>query len=153
MAESSFFRTSFESESFHGCQTLLKPERQQFYLNFALNQDEVIQRKHLSQLDLKSQHCLVTRCLPITSILVIIERNSRNSFKRYYLTNWKLFLLVSFHFYNLRIILRFVKKKDQVHSVNIWQLIESKKCAYFNAQKLLLEQPSRMNVFMGAKHC
>ena len=41
MPESSSFRTLFESERVHGCQTLLKPTRQLFSANFPLIQDKL----------------------------------------------------------------------------------------------------------------
>ena len=40
-------------------------------------------------------------------------------------------------------------KKNQLHSLNIWQLIHPDKCGYLN----VLEHPSTVNVFTDPKHC
>ena len=68
-------------------------------------------RKHLCHSHLKSQSCLVTPWPPITYILVIMKRLSRNMFKRHYLQHCKNFLKFFIHFYNLHKILRILKKK------------------------------------------
>ena len=49
--------------------------------------------------------------LPMTYILVIMERISLNMFKRHYLKNRNHFLEFLFHFCNLHKILRIWKKK------------------------------------------
>ena len=67
-------------------------------------------RKHLSQSDLKCKDCLLTRWRLITCILLIIEINPRNQFKRNYLRKQKQFLEVLFHFWNLHEILHILKR-------------------------------------------
>ena len=47
---------------------------------------------------MKSLDSLVTRWLSVTCLLFIIQRNSRNMFKRHYLKNPKSFLQFLFHF-------------------------------------------------------
>ena len=44
-----------------------------------------------------------------------------------------------------------IEKKDQLHSFNILEIIDSEKCGYLNAQKHS-EQSSGVNVFTGSKH-
>ena len=73
----------------------------------------------------------------MTCILVIDETNSRNRFKRYYFKKTKHFLKILFHFWNLQKILRIFKKRDQLHSLNICQISDAEKGAYFNGRKLL----------------
>ena len=67
-------------------------------------------RKHLSQSDLKCKDCLLTRWRLITCILLIIEINPCNQFKRNYLRKQKQFLEVLFHFWNLHEILHILKR-------------------------------------------
>ena len=57
-------------------------------------------------------------------------------FKRHYLQNGKHFLEFLFHFWNLHKILRILKKKDQLYSLNILEIIQYQKCRYLNAWKL-----------------
>ena len=46
----------------------------------------------------------------ITCIVAVVERNSRNQFKRNYLKNQKIFLKVLLHFWNLHAIMHILKK-------------------------------------------
>ena len=74
---------------------------------------------------------MVTRRLLITCIVVIDERISENRLKYFYLKNGKFsrnFIVSlesrqnSVHF----------EKKDQLHGLNIWEVIDPKKCGHFN---------------------
>ena len=59
-------------------------------------------------------------------------------FKRHYLKNQKRFLKFSLGFCSPKKSSTFSKKKDQLHSLNISEVIDSEKCGYLNAEKLLL---------------
>ena len=80
-------------------------------------------RKYLCQSDLKSQHCLLPRWLPITCILVITDRNSCNMFKRHYVKNDKKFLEFFFNFSKLHKILRNVKRKIRIVALRFGRLL------------------------------
>ena len=75
----------------------------------------------------------------MTCIFLIIERNSRNKFQRNYLQNQNHFIKVLLDFWNLHIILRIFFKKDDLDNFNISGVIDSEKCGYLNAQKLLFQ--------------
>ena len=57
--------------------------------------------------------------------------------KRHYLNNCNHSLKRFFLFLNLHKILQIFRKKDQLDRLNILQVIESDKCGYLNARKLL----------------
>ena len=68
---------------------------------------------------------LLTRWLPTTSILVVIERIYRYQFKSNYLKNHKFFATLNFQ--------RSEKKKNEPHRSSISEVIDSERCAYLNA--------------------
>ena len=45
-----------------------------------------------------------------------------------------------------------MKKNDQLHSSNVLEVIDSKKCGYLKPRKLVSEHPSAINVFTGPEH-
>ena len=95
--------------------------------------------KHLSESDPKCKSCLLTPWRLITWILLIVERNSRIKFKPNYLKNQKQFLEVLLNFCNSTWNFAHFQKKDQLDCSNILQIIDSQKCASFNAKKLLFQ--------------
>ena len=150
MPERSCFRTPFQSQGVHRSQTLLKPSLQQFYSNFPLIQDKLSWKTSLlvrSEILGLFGNTLTT----ITSVLVIVEGNSRNKFKRYYLKNGKHFLTFLFHFCNLYEILRISQQKDQLHSFNISKVTEHEKCRYFDTQSFCFRTPFQSQRVHGSK--
>ena len=84
-----------------------------------------------------SDLCLVTRWLPITWILVVRWRKFRERVQTWLSQKRKtifgIFILFSESTQNL---VHFVKK-DQVYSLNILEVIDSEKCCWLNARKLM----------------
>ena len=83
--------------------------------------------KCLSEQYQKSYDCLLTHCLPLRSILFLIEAIYPKIFRCNYLRNENFFLSFRFHFQNLDYILNISKKKDDPHSRYIFQLMDSEK--------------------------
>ena len=67
--------------------------------------------KYLSESEPKCYDSLLRRWRPITCILLIVDGNSCNDFKRIYLKNRKQILKVLLHFWNLHEILHTERKK------------------------------------------
>ena len=110
--------------------------------------------KYLSESDAKCYDSLLRRWRPITCILLIVERNSCNEFKRNYLRNQKQGLKALLHLWNLHEILHRQRKKNELDSSNILEVIDFEKYASLNAEKALFsEDLSRVKVFTGPKHC
>ena len=65
----------------------------------------------------------------------LLEKNFRNVFKRHYIKNEIIYISTQNfeHF----------QKKDQLHSFNISEVIDSEKCGYLNARKLLFQNTLR----------
>ena len=75
---------------------------------------------------------LLTRWLPTTSILVVLERIYRYQFKSNYLKNHKFF--AAFFFCIFRIYINFqCSEKNEPHRSSISEVIDSERCAYLNA--------------------
>ena len=83
-------------------------------------------RKYLRYCSLKSQGCLLTLLLPITSIVFRIVRICRSLFKCIYLKNQKLFLSYLFDLWNLAQIWNIFKEKKNViaNVVPNWQTVK-----------------------------
>ena len=81
-----------------------------FILSFLSSKTNWVQ-KHLSQSDPKCKDCFLTRWRLITCILLIVERNSSNQFKRNYPKNQRQYLIFLLHFWNLHEILHILKKR------------------------------------------
>ena len=90
--------------SHHG--TTISP----FFHNFEINWIG----KSLPQSHLKSSDCLLTRCLPMTSIPVAICRFSDNIFKRSYLKKKRSFEDFLLYFWNVHEIENILKKKKSI---------------------------------------
>ena len=70
----------------------------------------------------------------MTSILVILE----SQFKGNYLKNQKLFMKILLRFLDL-----LCKKKNELHSLNISEIIDSEERGYLNAWKILFQNTPR----------
>ena len=57
-------------------------------------------------------------------------------FKHHYLKNLENFLKFLWKFCNLHNISAHFEEKDQLHGLNILEVIDSEKCGYLNDQKL-----------------
>ena len=82
-----------------------------------------------------SANFFLTRWVPTTSILVVIERIYRYQFKSNYLKNHKCFAAF---FFSFRICITFPmlqnkKNKNEPNRSNISEVIDSERCAYLNA--------------------
>ena len=81
----------------------------------------------MSQSDVKSLLRFLTCWRPITSIIVIIERNSWNKFNSNYLQKWKHFLEVLLHFWNINKVLKVLEKKKSSSSIRrFWNVMSPK---------------------------
>ena len=93
----------------------------------------------------------LTSWRPITCILVIIGRNSRNKFKDNYLQSRQQFLPGLLDFQNLHQILS-ILKKNHLHVFNMSKVIHTKKCGYLNALNLMFQNILSANqCFKGSK--
>ena len=81
---------------------------------------------------------MVTGSLQIAGILVIDGRNYPSSFERSYLKKKRTFPLIFIAFLESAQKVAHFEKKDQLHSLNISEVINPDKCAYFNFGMLLL---------------
>ena len=137
MLKNSCFRTPFESQHIHGSQILLESARQHFYPSFRIMQDK---------------SSLKTSVLVRSEILELFG-NTFLSDHVYSRHNWENFsqhvqtLLSQKHKMFSQIFIAFsqsiknlphFEKKDQLHSLNVWEVIDSQKSGYLNARKLLL---------------
>ena len=104
MPERSCFRKPFHSQLFNRSQTLLKSSRQHSYLIISSFWDELIS-------DILGLFVYRGHWLPITSILVIIRRISRNLFLCNFLKKQKPFVKILLYFPNLHKISNISKKK------------------------------------------
>ena len=82
--------------------------------------------KHLSESDPKCIDCLLKRWRFITCILLIVQINFRNHFKRNYLKNITQFLEVLLHFWNLLEISHIFKKRISLMAKIFWKLLTPK---------------------------
>ena len=136
ISESSCFRTPFEIQRVHGSQTLLKYAQQHFYPNFPLIQDNVSHKTSLL----------------VTSGILGVFGNTLTANRMYSRHNWekfpqhvqtplppkrKNFPEVFIAFSQSTKNFAHFEKKDQLHSLNIWEIIDSEKCGYLNTRKLL----------------
>ena len=74
---------------------------------------------------------MITRWLPATNTLVVIERIYRYQFKSNYLKNHGLLTALFMNFRYLHEISN-VLKKNELHTSSISELVESERCAYLN---------------------
>ena len=110
MPKRSYFRTPFGSKRVDGSQTLQKCARQFFYSELQLAWDKLGWTTFVS---VKSQilKLFLTHLLPTTSILLIIERYSRNQFQCHYVKNEEPFTRSFSRFRNLYKTVRILTKK------------------------------------------
>ena len=136
--ESSCFRTPFGSQVFNGSETLLKSKRQHLYANFPLI----------------SYKCNCQTCLLEASEILGLFFNTLTSDHMYSCYIWEKFLqqlqtqLSSKPKTFSQIFIAFSRSTEkfqpfqteyQLHSLNIFEVIDSKKCGYLNARKLLFQ--------------
>ena len=138
MAESSYFRRPFGSQHVKCSETLLKSEQRQFYANSPL-----ISRK------LSCLSCLLVVAEVWGALSNMVRTNDK-----YSCHNWEKFLQKvqpqlsskpKIFFASFITFLKFTEnfegffKKDHVHSSIIFEVIESEKCGYLNARKVLFQ--------------
>ena len=138
MPKSSCLRTPFGSQCAHWSQTLLKSARQDFYPNFPLIWDKLSWKT----------------CLWIRSKILGLFVNKLRASHMYSCHSWEKFPqwvqteLCQKPKIHSQIFIAFLKstgnfthleKKDQLDSLNLFKVIDSEKCAYLNAKKLLFQ--------------
>ena len=97
--------------------------------------------KHLSELDPKCKDCLLTRSRLITSIFLLVERKSRNHFKRYSLKNQKQFLIFLLHFWKVHEILDILQKSTSLMAQMVWILLTSKNVLPWISKRSCFRRP------------
>ena len=116
MRQGSCFRTPFGNQRVKGSKTLLMSPWQHLDDSAPLISNKlscvscVLVRPKI-ELSCVSSDRFLTRWRQIACILLIIDRNSRNKFKRNYLQNHQYFVKILFHFRNLDKILSVLKKR------------------------------------------
>ena len=138
MPERSCFRTPSQSQGVHVSQEMLKSERQRFYPTFQSTIDKLSQKTALS----------------VRSEISLLFANRLTADQMYSRNNWEnlsqhvqrplsqkrqTFTWIFIQYLESTQNFLHFQKKDQVHSLNIWEVIESEKCGDFNAQKLLFK--------------
>ena len=138
MPESSCFRTPSQSQRVHVSKEMLKSERQRFYPTFQLTIDKLSQKVAVS-------------VRPEISVLFVNKLSANQMYSRH---NWEnfsqhvqrplsqkrqTFTWIFIQYLESTQNVLYFQKKDQGHSLNIWEVIESEKCGDFNAQKLLFQ--------------
>ena len=136
MPESSSFKTPFHSKRVHGSQTLLKFSRQHFYLNFPFIYNKlscktlILVRSEILGLfgntSTGDHMCSCHRREKFPQQVQTLLSLKLRTFS----WNFIVFLQPPQNFLHL-------KENDQLHSLNISELIHRDKCRYFNAPKLL----------------
>ena len=137
--ESSCFRTFFQSQRVHVSQAILKSARQHFYPNFPLRQEKLSWKRSLS---LRSE-ISVLLVNTLTSDHMHSHQNWENfaqHVQRPLSQKSETFSPIFIEFSDSSQTFSHFHKKDQVHSLNIWEIIESEKSVDFNAWKLLFEK-------------
>ena len=137
MPESCSFRTLFESERVHGSQTLLKPPLRHFYPNFKLIKDK---------LSSKASPLVRSEILGLFGNTLTAEHMySRHTWEKFpqqtqmlLFQKLKTFSHIFITFFQSTQNFPHFQKKDQLHSLNISEVIDPEKCGYFNARKLFL---------------
>ena len=136
--ESSCFRTSFQSQRLHLFQAILKSARQHFYPNFPLRKEKLSWKRSLS---LRSE-ISVLLVNTLTSDHMYSHHNWENfaqHVQRPLTQKSETFSAIFIQFSDSSQTFSHFQKKDQVHSLNILEIIESEKSVDFNARKLLFE--------------
>ena len=103
-------RISFDSQGVNGCQTLVKSSWEHFYDIFWSLWGEMI-CKYVVHSNLKSEVCLLTHWLPMTSILFRIVRICCSLLTCNYLINQKFFWIFS-SIYEISSNFKHFRKKD-----------------------------------------
>ena len=136
MPETSCFRTPFRSQGVHVSQTLLKSARQHFYPNSPIMGDK---------LGLKTSLLVRSEILGLIGNTLLAD----HMYSRHHWENFpqhvqaplsektKFFIKFLLHFGNLYNIFVHFDEKDQLHRLNILEVIDWGKCGYLNAGKLL----------------
>ena len=101
MPERARFRTPLESQRVHGLQSLRKSPRQQFHLNFPLSPEQFSYKTSVL-VRCEILGLFGDRLTELSRILVIIQRNSQDLFKRNYPKNANHFLQLLLQFCNLQ---------------------------------------------------
>ena len=144
MAESSCFRTHFGNRPRHGSQTLVETARRHFYSIFSLIWDKLSYK---------------TSFLVRSEILGFFG-NTLTTDHMYSRHNWdkltqqvqtslsqkpKTFCEIFLKFLKCRKNFAHFQKKDQLHGLNISEVIGSKKCGYLNGRKLPFQNTLRQS--------
>ena len=95
--------------------------------------------KHRCLSDLKGNGCLVTRWLSITCILVVRWKKYQQRVQIALSQKRKIFSGIFIAFSQSTQNYVHFEKKDQLYRFNIWEVINSEKCGYLNARKLLFQ--------------
>ena len=136
MAESSCFRTPFESQRVHTFETLQKPGLQHFYFNFRLMEDRLSWKtSHLVRFEMLRLFC---------NTLAVDHMYSPHSLKKFPQLVQRLLSEIPKTCSEIFIIFMESTKnfgpfeeKDELHGLNFSEVIDSEKCGYFNSRKPL----------------
>ena len=142
MPKSSCFRTPFRSQRVHLCKTLLKSARQHFYPTFPLMQDKLSWKTSL-WIRSKISGMLVStladdHMYSPHSWQKFPQRIQTQLFKKAKIIPeiFIAFLKSTWNFVHL-------ENKDQLDSLYSFKVINSEKCTYLNAKKLLFQNTLR----------
>ena len=136
MTVSSCFRTSFNSKRVKGFQILLKPALQHFYPTLPLFHQK---------LSWKTSLLVRSKTLGLFGNTLnsdhMSSRHRRQKLPKRVQTLFsqkrRTFSAINIAFLESTQNFPYFEKRDQLHSLNIMQVIDPEKCGYFNAPKLL----------------
>ena len=139
MPEISFFRTLFQNQQVHGWQTLTKSAWRHFYPNFLLIQDKLGQKTSLL---LRSEILgLFGKTLTVDHMY---SGHNQDKFSQQIQTplspELKKFCRIFFLILEATENLAHFGKQDQLHSLNILEVIDSEKGGYLNARNFLSQK-------------
>ena len=138
MPVSSCFRTPFARKRVHGSQTLLQPALQPFYPNFLLIQDKVSSK--ISCLVRSEILGLFGNTFTADHMYSCLRQEKLQQQVQTLLSQKRRIFSGTFiAFFECTQGFAPFEKKDQLHSLNILEVIDSDKCGNFNVRKLFFQ--------------
>ena len=136
MTVSSCFRTSFNSKRVKGSQILLKPALQHFYPTLPLFHQKLSWKTSLL---VRSKTLGLFGNTMNSDHMSSLHRRQKlpKRVQTLFSQKRRTFSAINIAFLESTQNFPYFEKRDQLHSLNIMQVIDPEKCGYFNAPKLL----------------
>ena len=138
MPKSNSFRTNFGNEHIHGSQTLPKSGWQQFYTRFPLIRYKLSWKTYVS-IRSKILGLFVNTLTPVNMYSPHNWEKFPQQLQRQICQKGKIISGIFNSFFKDKWNFLFLEEKDQLHSLNIYEVINSEKYSYLNAKKQLFQ--------------